>query len=98
MGVAPGVLTAVHTLMQFHYHMQLPCIDDGDIRCISGALDKFHSNKDLIIAVGARRGKGNRPIADWHIPKLELMQNIVQAFTTLGSSDSGLQMSQNMHM
>ncbi|KIK35463.1 hypothetical protein CY34DRAFT_26607 [Suillus luteus UH-Slu-Lm8-n1] len=47
---APGVLTAVHALMQFRYCVQSPCINDDDIRHISGALDEFHSNKDSIIA------------------------------------------------
>ncbi|KAG2153067.1 uncharacterized protein EDB93DRAFT_1239862 [Suillus bovinus] len=81
---APGVLTAIHALMQFRYCVQSPCINDDDIRHISGALDKFHSNKDLIIAAGARRGKGNRPISNWHIPKLELMQNIVPSIRNSG--------------
>ncbi|KAG2737513.1 hypothetical protein P692DRAFT_20761563, partial [Suillus brevipes Sb2] len=81
---APGVLTAVRALMQFRYRVQSPRIDDDDIRRISGALDEFHSNKDSIIAAGVRRGKGNRPIANWHIPKLELMQNIVPSIRNSG--------------
>ncbi|KAG1767510.1 hypothetical protein EDD22DRAFT_773070 [Suillus occidentalis] len=76
---APGVLTAVCALMQFRYCVQSPHIDDNDIRCISGALDEFHSNKDSIIAAG-----GNRHIANWYIPKLELMQNIVPSIHNSG--------------
>ncbi|KAG1835925.1 hypothetical protein DFJ58DRAFT_719208 [Suillus subalutaceus] len=68
----------------FRYRVQSPRIDDDDIRRISGALDEFHSNKDSIIAAGVRRGKGNRPIANWHIPKLELMQNIVPSIRNSG--------------
>jgi hypothetical protein len=82
--VPTGVLTAVRALMQFRYLVQLPRIDEEDIRRISDALAEFHANKDMIIAAGVRRGKGNRVINNWCIPKLELMQSIVTSIRNSG--------------
>ncbi|KAG1720475.1 hypothetical protein EDB19DRAFT_1898465 [Suillus lakei] len=44
---------------------------------IAAALDKFHANKQSIIAAGVHQGKGSKTIDNWQIPKLELMQSIV---------------------
>ena len=44
---------------------------------IDAALMEFHQNKDTIILAGARRGKANRIIDNWEIPKLEFLQSIV---------------------
>ncbi|KAG1765881.1 hypothetical protein EV702DRAFT_1204407 [Suillus placidus] len=55
--VPTGILTAVRTLMQFRYLVQLLRIDEEDIKCISDALAEFHANKDMIIAAGVRRGR-----------------------------------------
>ncbi|KAG2751368.1 hypothetical protein P692DRAFT_20872467 [Suillus brevipes Sb2] len=70
--VPTGILTA------------LPCIDEEDIKHISDSLAEFHANKDMIIAAGVRRGKGNRVINNWWIPKLELMQSIVTSIYNSG--------------
>lgn len=78
------IITALCVLMQFCYLVQSPHLDDDDLRCISGALHEFHANKDAIIDAGACRGKGNRPITHWHIPKLELMQSVVPSICTSG--------------
>ena len=70
--------------MQFRYLLQSPSIDENDLERISGALDEFHAKKDAIIAAGVRRGKGKKTIDNWHIPKLELMQNIVPSIRNCG--------------
>ncbi|KAG1817263.1 uncharacterized protein BJ212DRAFT_1446773 [Suillus subaureus] len=80
----PGVLAAVHALMQFRYLVQSPHINKNDLKLISGALDEFHVKKDTIIAAGARQGQCNKVINNWHIPKLELMQNIVPSIHNSG--------------
>ncbi|KAG2148856.1 hypothetical protein DEU56DRAFT_730116 [Suillus clintonianus] len=80
----PGIITAIRALMQFRYLVQSPRINGDDLERISRALDEFHANKDAIIDAGARRGKGNRPITNWYIPKLELMQNIVPSIRNSG--------------
>jgi hypothetical protein len=80
----PGVIAAVRALMQFRYLLQSPRIDENDLERISGALDEFHAKKDAIIAAGVRRGKGKKTIDNWHIPKLELMQNIVPSIRNCG--------------
>ncbi|KAG1753543.1 uncharacterized protein EDB91DRAFT_1242526 [Suillus paluster] len=83
--VAPrGVLIAVRTLMDFHYLVQSPSIDDNDLVRISAALNEFHANKDSIIDAGVCRGKGNKVINNWYIPKLELMQSVVPSIRNSG--------------
>ncbi|KAG1738912.1 uncharacterized protein EDB91DRAFT_1237678 [Suillus paluster] len=79
-----GVLVAVRALMDFHYLVQSPSIDDNDLVCISAALNEFHTNKDSIIDAGVRRGKGNKVINNWYIPKLELMQSVVPSIRNSG--------------
>ncbi|KAG2737634.1 hypothetical protein P692DRAFT_20883352 [Suillus brevipes Sb2] len=82
--VPTGILTAVRMLMQFQYLVQLPRTDEEDIKHISDTLAEFHANKDMIITAGVRRGKGNRVINNWWIPKLELMQSIVTSIHNSG--------------
>ncbi|KAG1893322.1 uncharacterized protein F5891DRAFT_1131322 [Suillus fuscotomentosus] len=70
--------------MQFRYLVQLPRVDEDDLKRISSTLAEFHTKKDAIIAAGARRGSGNRVINNWYIPKLELMQSIVASIRNSG--------------
>ncbi|KAG0693675.1 hypothetical protein DFH29DRAFT_881277 [Suillus ampliporus] len=79
-----GVIVAVCALLHFHYLVQSPRIDDHDIRRISAALAEFHANKHAIISAGVRQGKGRTVINNWHIPNLELMQNIVPSIHSSG--------------
>ncbi|KAG2047667.1 hypothetical protein BDR06DRAFT_985100 [Suillus hirtellus] len=72
----PCVIAAVCMLMQFQYL--------EDLGCISGALTEFYTNKDAILAAGARQGKGNRHIDNFYIPKLELMQSIIPSICNSG--------------
>ncbi|KAG1732616.1 uncharacterized protein EDB91DRAFT_1251665 [Suillus paluster] len=60
--VPPSVLAAVCVLMQFRYLVQLPRIDENNLKLISGALDEFHVKKDMIITAGARCGQHNNSI------------------------------------
>ncbi|KAI6138406.1 hypothetical protein BKA82DRAFT_4366524 [Pisolithus tinctorius] len=80
----PKIITAIRALMDFRYRVQAYRIDDDDLRIISSALDEFHAHKQSILDHGARRGKGNKPIDNWHIPKLELMQSIVPSVKRVG--------------
>ncbi|KAG1855876.1 hypothetical protein C8R48DRAFT_776244 [Suillus tomentosus] len=80
----PRVIAAVCVLMQFRYLVQSPHIDKEDLGRISGALTEFHTNKDAILAAGARQGKGNRHIDNFYIPKLELMQSIIPSIHNSG--------------
>ncbi|KAG1796320.1 uncharacterized protein HD556DRAFT_1431393 [Suillus plorans] len=61
-----------------------PWIDDRDIERISTVLAKFHANKHAITAAGFCRGKRNKPINNWYIPKIELMQNIAPSIRNTG--------------
>ena len=70
-------LIAIRASMDFRYLSQAREIDDEGCAIISTALDEFHQHKSAIIEAGARVGKGNRPIDNWYIPKLELMQSVV---------------------
>ncbi|KAG1904224.1 uncharacterized protein F5891DRAFT_1126636 [Suillus fuscotomentosus] len=82
--VPSAVMTAVRALMYFRYLVQSPQIDDRDIEHISTALAEFHANKHAITAAGFRRGKRNKPIDNWYIPKIELMQNIAPSIHNTG--------------
>ncbi|KAG0694673.1 hypothetical protein DFH29DRAFT_815065, partial [Suillus ampliporus] len=79
-----GVLVAVCTLMDFCYLIQSPSIDDNNLLRISAVLNEFHANKDAIIDAGVCRGKGNKVIDNWYIPKLELMQSVVPSIRNSG--------------
>ena len=77
-GAAPKeFIVAIRALLDFRYLAQSPVIDEENCSRIAAALALFHSHKDSIIDAGARTGKGNQVIENWHIPKLELMQSVV---------------------
>jgi hypothetical protein len=63
-------------LMDFRYLSQAPVLDDNICGMIRASLNEFHLHKKAILDAGARVGKGNREIQNWHIPKLELMQSV----------------------
>lgn len=75
--VPKDFLIAIRSLMDFRYRGQAPSIDDEACEKIQGALSEFHEHKGAILDAGVRVGKGNRPINNWHIPKLEFMQSVV---------------------
>lgn len=63
--------------MNFWYHCQAEEIDDECCKRIQAVLDKFHKHKSAIIDAKACVGKGNKPIDNWFIPKLKMMQSII---------------------
>jgi len=70
--------------MDFHYSAQAYVMDEDDLDKLKRSLADFHWYKDSILAAGVRRGLGNRPISNWHIPKLELMQNVIPSICRSG--------------
>ncbi|KAI5995118.1 hypothetical protein EDD15DRAFT_2165351 [Pisolithus albus] len=86
-GCAPReVVTTVQALMDFRYRIQANHITDGDIESIGSALREFHLHKHSILNAGLCCGKGNKPIDNWHIPKLELMQSVAPSIPRVGVS------------
>jgi len=71
------MVIAVHALMDFRYWIQAYRIVDMDLELIDSVLQEFPSHKHAILDAGLRRGTGNKPINNWYIPKLELMQSVV---------------------
>jgi len=70
--------------MDFHYCAQAYVMDEDDLDKLEHSLADFHKHKDSILAANARWGKGNQPIDNWYIPKLELMQNITPSIRHSG--------------
>ena len=58
------------------YAAQAEEINKDDHKAILASINKFHQYKSGITDVEAQVGKGNRPINNWYIPKLKLMQSI----------------------
>ena len=82
MGVVAGAiprdfLITIWVAMDFWYFCQAEEIDNECCDRIQAALDKFHAHKSVIVDADAHIGKGNRPIYNWYIPKLEMMQSAV---------------------
>ena len=76
-GAAPDdFIIAIRSLLDFRYLAQAPIIDDNLCNKIRQSLRQFHNHKQAILDAGARTGKGNKPINNWHIPKLEMMQSV----------------------
>lgn len=72
-----GFVIAIRALMDFRYLAQAPEIDDDVCSQIDSTLQEFHANKHAILDANARVGKGNRPIENWYIPKLEMLHSVV---------------------
>jgi len=84
-GVPPSdFVVALRSLMDFRYHAQAYVMDEDDLDKLECSLADFHKHKDSILAANARQGKGNQPIDNWYIPKLELMQNIAPSICHSG--------------
>ena len=85
-GCAPhNVIIVIWALMDFHYCIQAYSIMARDLN-INAALCEFHLHKNSILDVGLCPGKANKPINNWHILKLELMQSIVPSILRAGVS------------
>ena len=78
------VVIAVRALMDFRYWVQAYQIMEVDIELINSALQEFHVHKDSIVMNGLRHGKGKKPINNWYIPKIELMQSMAPSISRVG--------------
>ena len=67
---------AIRALVEFRYLAHAPVIDDNLRTQIRDSLQEFHAHKQAILNAKARVGKGNKPIENWCIPKLEMMQSV----------------------
>ncbi|KAG1871543.1 hypothetical protein F4604DRAFT_1926275 [Suillus subluteus] len=86
----PGVVIAVHALMDFHYLSQAVTIDGTQCQKILDALRTFHDHKHEIIAHGGHRGAKSKNILDnWYIPKLEMMQSVVPSIYQMHTATVG---------
>ncbi|KAG2739313.1 hypothetical protein P692DRAFT_20881930 [Suillus brevipes Sb2] len=84
-GTAPHrFVTAIRALMDVRYMAQSPSPDDNLLTSIDRSLLVFHQNKDVIMTLGARMGT-KKPINNWFIPKLELMQSITASTRKVGA-------------
>ncbi|KAG0702891.1 hypothetical protein DFH29DRAFT_804305 [Suillus ampliporus] len=84
-GVAPHhFVITIRTLMDVRYLAQCPAPDDDLLTCIDRSLLTFHENKDVVMALGARMG-AKKPIDNWFIPKLELLQSITSSTCKVGA-------------
>ncbi|KAG1847688.1 hypothetical protein DFJ58DRAFT_843132 [Suillus subalutaceus] len=63
---------------------QCPAPDDDLLASIDRSLSTFHDNKDIILTSGVRMG-AKRPIDNWFIPKLELLQSITSGTRNIGA-------------
>jgi hypothetical protein len=93
--VAKDFVIAIRALMDFRYLSQVPVLNDNICGMIRASLNEFHLHKQVILDAGARVGKGNREIQNWHIPKLELMQSVEPSIRRAGYLFNGLQTSQS---
>lgn len=71
--------------MDFQYLAQAPTLDDTICAKIDAMLLKFHDHKFAIMEAGVYVGKGSRPILNWYIPKLKLMQSVVSNIKANGA-------------
>ncbi|KAF9780072.1 hypothetical protein BJ322DRAFT_1141618 [Thelephora terrestris] len=75
----------IRALADFRYLAQSRSIDSRTIAEISDALHIFHQKKQSILDAGARVGKGNKPIENFFIPKLEFFHSVVMSIKWSGA-------------
>ena len=71
--------------MDFRYLAQAPVVDETTCNAILASLKEFHDHKAAVLNAGARVGKGGKPINNWYIPKLELLQCVVPSIRANGA-------------
>lgn len=81
----PSFVTAIRALMDFRYLAQSRLLDDNSLSKLSASLKLFHENKQTILDIGARVGKGNKRLDHFQIPKLELMHGVVPSVVESGA-------------
>ena len=70
-------LIAIQAAMDFWYICQAEEIDNECCNRIQATLNEFYAHKFTITDADACVGKGNKPISNWYILKLEMMQSVV---------------------
>ena len=83
--VSSDFVVAICALIDFRYLAQAPVVDEDLCTRMDSALQRFHTHKQAILDAGARTGKRNRPIENWHIPKLEFLQSVVRNIRANGA-------------
>ena len=71
--------------MDFRYLAQSRLLDDNSLSKLSASLKLFHENKQTILDIGARVGKGNKRLDHFQIPKLKLMHGVVPSVVESGA-------------
>jgi hypothetical protein len=71
--------------MDFRYLAQSQQLDNNSLSRLSASLQLFHKYKQTILDVGARVGKGNKPMEHFQIPKLKLMHGVVPSVIESGA-------------
>lgn len=84
-GISKLKQVTIRALMDFRYLGQAPILDDDDCTHMDNSLGEFHAHKQAILDAGARVGKGNRPINNWAIPKLEMFQSVTASICDNGA-------------
>ncbi|KAG1870495.1 hypothetical protein C8R48DRAFT_670848 [Suillus tomentosus] len=84
-GAAPHrFVVAICALMDVWYMAQSPPPDENFLAHIDRSLSIFHENKEIILSLGAQMGM-KKPINNWFIPKLKLMQSITASSRKVGA-------------
>ncbi|KAI6113305.1 hypothetical protein EDD17DRAFT_1453834, partial [Pisolithus thermaeus] len=69
-------LIAICTLLDFCYLAQVPSFATQSLEKVASSLQEFHNHKEAIVSEGIQ--------VDWQIPKLELLQSVVQSIWQSG--------------
>ncbi|KAG9310637.1 hypothetical protein JVU11DRAFT_9211 [Chiua virens] len=80
----PGIVLAIHSLLDFSYLGQAPELSDEDCSKLHLSLHTFHKNKEHVTKAGGHKGKKG-VITNWYIPKLELLQNVIPSIQNSGA-------------
>jgi hypothetical protein len=81
----PSFVIAICALMEFRYLAQSRQLDDNSLSRLSTSLQLFHMHKQTILSIGARVGKGSKPIDHFQIPKLKLMHGVIPSVIESGA-------------
>ena len=83
-GVDADIVIVVHALMEFRYLSQAPATTPHTRDRIQAALNEFHDHKQAVVDLGLRQDQ-KMEMDHFHIPKLELMQQVVPSIMQVGS-------------
>ncbi|EPQ49998.1 hypothetical protein GLOTRDRAFT_26531, partial [Gloeophyllum trabeum ATCC 11539] len=77
--VHPTAAKAARATLDFIYYAQFQTHTSDTLDALQAALQEFHNNKDIFIALGARE--------HFNIPKLHAMQHYIDSIRSRGSAD-----------